>query len=85
MKVKKNYWYYKEKGICVYCKTKKATKGVYCLECSEKRNKDRKARYKYLLSIGRCTQCGYGKIESGKICNGCKYEKKRGQDSIDKV
>lgn len=72
--MKKDYWYYKNRGICVYCKNEQATHGVACEECRINHRNRRRKRVKEFLSVGICPQCGFGQVKKGSICEGCKYE-----------
>ena len=41
----KSYWHFKSLGICTQCNVKKAKRGVYCLDCVEKRKVHSKIYY----------------------------------------
>lgn len=70
----------KAEGLCVKCGQKKATKGVYCLECYvkerkreiEKTEKRKRENGGYIREIwkekGLCAQCGEPTLPGKRLC-----------------
>lgn len=76
MKGKKDYYYYKENGICWYCKSAIVEKGIACNSCKEKKRKEQLDRVTYHKEKGYCYRCGnkLTKYDKGALCGACKYD-----------
>lgn len=76
MKAKKDYYYYKDKGICWYCKTAMVEKGIACNHCKEIKRKQQMELVNYHREKGHCYKCGnkLTKYDKGALCGACKYD-----------
>lgn len=76
MKGKKDYYYYKENGICWYCKSAIVEKGIACNSCKEKKRKQQMELFNYHREKGYCYKCGnkLTKYDKGALCGACKYD-----------
>lgn len=62
----------KAKGLCVICRSKKATHGVKCYECYIRQKRYDKAKYngkrQYWKENGLCFYCGAKTLPGKKVC-----------------
>lgn len=83
------YYELKEKGICTYCKRKKAVAGkTKCVKCLAKIRNKRNSKKKDIdrsehVTYGICYICGKYKVMNGKgVCDKC-YKKR--MESMSKI
>nr|DAN06793.1 MAG TPA: hypothetical protein [Caudoviricetes sp.] len=73
--MKKDYNYYKNKGICVSCKSEKVENYVRCKSCRDKKNEYYKLVTKRRYNKGLCVRCGkpkeHSEFEDLKHCIQC--------------
>ena len=76
MENKKDYWYYKEMGICWYCKVEKVEKGIACNKCKEEKRIKQRELVKFHREKQYCYRCGnkLTKYDKGVLCGACKYD-----------
>lgn len=69
--VKRSYERAKAKGLCSYCRKRKATHGIMCYECYlyqkryQKRRYNKREQWQYM---GLCWVCGRKPMEGHKVC-----------------
>ena len=77
MTEKERYQNYKDRGICVYCKSSPAEDGkTTCRICREKQRKQTAEKRAALRNMGFCSECGKNRIfGEEKICPECAAKK----------
>ena len=68
---KEQYEQYKASGICVTCKTNKATHGIRCAACHAEelhRQKERRVQKIIWMQLGLCKYCGGKRWENSEYC-----------------
>lgn len=69
---KRRYDHLKKNGLCVDCGKRKATNGIFCLDCYAKRKRNRKyatiPKWIEWQEKGLCRFCGGESVQGKRVC-----------------